>query len=112
MSNDLVDGRPTAAQPLFPRVKLIWSFAALTGAAILISLVRWAGEGQALILAIVSIVGWLVGMFLCFSLLFIITYSLGILETLMAPPEHEVLSPFAADRLPEQIVAPIKVDDT
>ncbi len=111
MSNEMLSRQPSTTQPLLPRVKLIWSFAAITGAAVLISLVRWAGEGQALILAIVSMVGWLAGLFACFSLLFLITYTLGILETLLAPPEQEVLSPFAKDRMPEQIVAPIPVDD-
>ncbi len=111
MSTDNSPGQPLAAQPLLPRVKLIWSFAAITAAAVLISLVQWAGEGHALIVAIVSLSAWMGGLFACFSILFLITYALGILETLLAPPQHQVLSPFAGDRLPEQVIAPLHVDD-
>ena len=101
----------SSSQPLLPRVKLIWSFVAITAAAVLISLVQWAGEGHALIMAIVTLAAWLGGLFACFSILFLITYTLGILETLLVPPQQDVLSPFAGDRLPEQIVAPLHVDD-
>lgn len=111
MSSGNASGQPIVVQPLLPRVKLVWSFVAITAAAVLISLVRWAGEGQALVLAIVASLTWMAGLFACFSILFLITYALGILETLLAPPETEVLSPFAQDRLPEQIVAPLHVDD-
>ena len=102
---------PLVAQPLLPRVKLIWSFVAITAAALLISLVRWAGEGQALVVAIIAILAWMACLFACFSILFLMTYAFGILETLLAPPEPSVLSPFAQDRLPEQIVTPLHVDD-
>lgn len=111
MSRDTAPGQPIRVQPLLPRVKLIWSFVAITATAVLISLVRWAGEGQALVVAIVAIVCWMAGLFACFSILFLLTYALGLLETLLAPPEQEVLSPFAQDRLPEQIVSPQHVDD-
>lgn len=111
MSTDKPLGQPLAVQPLLPRVKLIWSFVAITAAAILLSLVQWAGEGHALIVALLALAAWLGGLFACFSILFLITYALGILETLLVPPEQEVLSPFASDRLPEQLVAPLHVDD-
>lgn len=111
MSRDTAPGQPLPVQPLLPRVKLIWSFVAITATAVLISLVRWAGEGQSLVTAIVAIVSWMAGLFACFSILFLLTYTLGLLETLLAPPEQEVLSPFAQDRLPEQIVSPQHVDD-
>lgn len=111
MSLQNASGEPLVVQPLLPRVKLVWSFVAITASAVLISLVRWAGEGQALITAIVATLTWMAGLFACFCLLFLLTYTLGILETLLAPPEHEVLSPFAQDRLPAQIVTPQHVDD-
>lgn len=111
MSFDNPPGRPLGAQPLLPRVKLIWSFAAITAAAVLISLVRWAGEGQALLVAIIATLTWMAALFGCFCIMFLVTYTMGVLETLLAPPEHEVLSPFASDRLPDQIVTPQHVDD-
>ena len=101
---------PLAKQPLLPRVRLIWSFVAVTAAAILIALVREVEQGPALVTAIIVIVAWLAVLFAIFSLLFLITYALGLLENLLAPPPDDVLSPFASDRKPDQIVPPLKTD--
>ncbi len=111
MSLDNTHDQLLTAQPLLPRMKLIWSFAAITAAAILLTMVRWADEDLSMILAILSTLGWIVGLFASFCIMFLITYGLGVLENLLAPPEPEVLSPFAQDRLPEQIIAPVHVDD-
>ena len=97
-------------QPLLPRVRLIWSFAALTASAVLIALVREVDQGAALITAIVATFAWLSILFAMFSVLFLVTYTLGLLENLLAPPQDDVLSPFASDRPPEQIVPPSKTD--
>lgn len=97
-------------QPLLPQVRLMWVFVAVTGAAVLIALVRLADQGFALVSAIVAIAAWLGLLFGMFSILFLVTYALGLLETLLAPPQEEVLSPFASQRLPEQIVVPLKTD--
>ncbi|MCC6508852.1 MAG: hypothetical protein IT423_07080 [Pirellulaceae bacterium] len=110
MATENSRGPESLRQPFLPRTRLIWSFVAVTAAAVLIMLVRWADQGVALIAALVAIAAWVAGLFAMFSLLFLITYFLGVLENLLAPPENEVLSPFAQDRLPEQIVAPNKVD--
>lgn len=101
---------PAGKQPLFPRIRLIWSFVAVTAAAVLIALVREVDQSAALISAIVGTLAWLTILFALFSLLFLVTYALGLLENLLAPPQDDVLSPFADDRLPEQIVPPIKSD--
>jgi hypothetical protein len=111
MTNTSLAETPAAPQPLLPQIRLIWSLVAMTVAAVMIMLVRWAEQGQALIIAIVAIACWLAALFALFGTLFLITYALGLLETLLAPPELEVLSPFASDRLPDQVVAPQHVDD-
>lgn len=97
-------------QPFLPRVRLIWSFVAVTAAAVLISLVRIADQSTALISAVVAVVLWGGLMFGLFCVLFLITYALGLLEELLAGPSTDVQSPFAEDRLPDQIVVPIKTD--
>ena len=97
-------------QPFLPRVPLIWSFVAVTAAALLIALVRAADQGTALITAVVCTVAWCGLLFGLFSVLFLITYGLGLPEELLAGPTVEVQSPFAIDRLPEQIVVPPKSD--
>ena len=102
-------GRP-ARQPLLPQIRLKWTFAAVTAAALLIALVRMADQDAALISAIVATVMWLALLFGMFCVLFLFTYALGLLENLLAPPQEEVLSPFATERLPEQIVVPSKSD--
>lgn len=120
---DVSDGptaRPAAAaqspashverQPLLPQMRLKWSFAAVTAAAVLIALVRMADQDAALISAIVGVAGWLALLFGMFCVLFLVTYAMGVLETLLAPPHDEVLSPFANERLPEQIVVPPNTD--
>jgi tellurite resistance protein TehA-like permease len=101
---------PISKQLLLPRVGLIWSFVAITLAAILIALVRELDRGAALISAIVLTLAWIAVLFAMFSVLFLVTYSLGLLEDLLAPQQDDVLSPFADDRLPEQIVPPLKTD--
>ncbi|MGN6546255.1 MAG: hypothetical protein ACTHK7_14470, partial [Aureliella sp.] len=78
--------------------------------AVLIALVRMADQGAALVSAIVALSAWLGLLFAMFSVLFLITYALGVLENLLAAPQEEVLSPFAGERLPEQIVVPRKLD--
>ncbi len=70
MSNDELSGQPLTAQPLLPRVKLIWSFVAVTAVALLISIVRWAGEGQALVAAVLALLLWLFFLFTLFSFFF------------------------------------------
>lgn len=97
-------------QPFLPRVRLVWSFVAITAAAVLITLVRVADQSTALITAVVAVVLWGGLMFGFFSTLFLITYALGLLEELLAGPTIEVQSPFAEDRMPEQIVVPTKTD--
>ena len=97
-------------QLLLPRVRLIWSFVALTAAAVLIALVRELDRGAALISAIVITVAWLAVVFAMFAILFLITYGLGLLEDLLAPEQDDVLSPFADDRLPDQVIPPLKTD--
>ncbi len=111
MPPDNPAGQPAAVQRLLPQFRLVWSFVAVTAAALLLTLVRWAGEERALLWAIVMTLLWVAMVFASFKLLFVITYFLGLLETLLAPPEVEVLSPFAQDRLPEQVVSPLHVDD-
>jgi hypothetical protein len=101
---------PSGTQPLLPRVRLIWSFVAVTAAAVLIALVRQVDQGHALVIAIVTTLAWLALLFTLFSLMFFISYALGVLEKLLAPPQDDVLSPFAGDRKPEQIVPPLKSD--
>jgi hypothetical protein len=93
-------------QPLLPQVRLIWSFVAVTLAAVLLALVRAADQSTALISAVVGISLWIGLVFFMFSVLFLITWALGVLENLLASPEVEVMSPFAVDRLPDQIVVP------
>ena len=100
----------TERQPLLPQMRLKWAFVVLTAAAVLIALVRMADQGTALVSAIVAIAGWLVLLFGMFSILFLITYALGLLENLLAPAQDEILSPFAGERLPEQVVVPPKMD--
>lgn len=102
--------RNNERQKLLPQVQLKWAFAAVTGAAVLIALVRITNQGAALVGAIVAVSGWLVLLFGMFGILFLFTYALGVLERLLAPPQDEVLSPFASERLPEQIVVPLKTD--
>lgn len=97
-------------QPLLPQMRLIWTFVAVTASALLIALVRFADQGAAMVAATVSVLAWLAILFGAFAVLFAITYVFGVLETIIAPPEPEVLSPFASDRLPDQIIAPLKVD--
>ncbi|MGN6134834.1 MAG: hypothetical protein ACTHOU_10055 [Aureliella sp.] len=109
MSSSMLD-EATGSQPLLPRVRLIWSFVALTAAAVLIALVRQVDQGAALVTALVVTTAWLTVLFVMFSLLFLVTYALGLLENLLAPPQDDVLSPFANDRLPEQVVPPAKTD--
>ena len=101
---------PVEKQLLLPRVGLIWSFVALTASAVLIALVREVDRGAALVSAIVVTVAWMAVLFAMFSSLFLITYALGLLEDLLAPERDDILSPFADDRLPEQIVPPLKSD--
>jgi hypothetical protein len=97
-------------QPLLPQIRLKWTFAAVTAAAVLTALVRMADQDAALVSAIVAIAAWVAALFSMFGVLFLITYALGALENLLAPPQDEVLSPFAGERLPEQIVVPAKTD--
>jgi hypothetical protein len=103
-------GQELGRQPLLPQMRLIWSFVAVTASAVLITLVRFADQGAAMVAALISVLIWLAVLFGAFSVLFAITYALGLLEALVVPPEQPVLSPFANDRLPDQIVAPIKSD--
>lgn len=110
MLNENPNGEEVASQPLLPQLRLIWSFIAVTAAAVLITLVRLADEGVAMVAAIMSVITWLAILFGAFCVLFLITYALGALENILAPPEQPVLSPFAKDRMPDQIIEPIKVD--
>ncbi len=106
-----VDPSSDTPKPLLvPQVRILWTFALVTASAVLIMMVRWAQQGQALIVALVGILIWLAVVFAMFACLFLITYALGWLENLLAPPEPEILSPFATDRLPEQVVEPINAD--
>lgn len=106
----MMSTEPLPIQPLLPQVRLVWTFALVTGAALLIALVRASDQGQALVWAIVGMLLWLAGLFSLFGLLFLVTYAFGRLENLVAPPDEEVLSPFASDRFPEQIVTPVQSD--
>ncbi len=100
----------TEPQPWFPKIRLLWLFALISFAALLMFLVRSADQRGELVFALIYSVIFVVVFFAFLSLFygmsFLVAYSLGKFERKLSDSTVVVSSPFADGQLPDQIVPP------
>ena len=92
------------------KITLRMLFVLLTGSAFIAALYRSAGQG-ATTSGLLMFVELIVFTFAIYGVLFCIAYPLGRLSTYFAQQKESGQSPFATDRLPQQIIPPINNTD-
>lgn len=96
---------PVVRSRMMPRISSRFLFALTTLAAFIAAVARMAGQGGALAAAAMVGLGFIVGCFLLFVLLFLISW---LVSSLWFDRESDVLegNPFADGQLPPQILPP------
>ncbi len=85
-------------------------FLLLTGSVFFAALYRNAGQ-NAMMIGLLTFVQLIAFTFGIYGILFCIAYPLGRLSTYFAQKNESGQSPFATDRLPQQIIPPVNNTD-
>jgi hypothetical protein len=84
---------------------MIWFFVTVLVVTLALAVVQAAEQGRGLAIAMVATVVFFVAFAILAGISFLIAYSCGATEKALAGKD-EPSSPFATDRLPEQVVPP------
>lgn len=104
-----MDIEKTTSQPFFPRIRMIWFFIAAAVVALALGVIRAADQGQSLAAAVVFTGIFLILMMAFSALCFLAAYLFGSMEKSFGDSQ-QASSPFATDRLPDQILPPKPVE--
>ncbi len=96
---------PVLRSRLVPKISFRWLFAVTTLSAIIAAVARAAGEGGALAMAVMAMVGFVLACFSLFIFLFLISWAVS---SLWYAGDDDALkgNPFSEGQLPPQILAP------